>query len=294
MKGRVAAVTALAAADPLAPVRAALAAMSARPDQPPIRGLSPDLTVTDPHGWTPARAVVSGRLLADLLDTAQRRWTAAPHVAAALAWKFYTYWVALPAVLGYAAARRIPQIRPSGVLLRWSDREPFLTVGLASSDVVTLASDPLAAESVPGVRVVADEAALLAELRRALVEEHLAPVLEQIRARVHVGRRTLWGSLASGVAHGLSRAAPVVPGSSLAYAQAVLSALGVADLVDLRPRTDGPGLEVHRRTCCLAFALPAPKLCTGCPVPERRGLPSADPLSADHGPRGVTRRRTGT
>jgi FhuF 2Fe-2S C-terminal domain len=263
-------VTALAAADPLTPVRATLAAMGARPDQPPIRGLAPGLTVADPHRWTSARALVSGRLLGDLLDTAQRRWTAAPHVAAALAWKFYSYWVALPAVLGYAAARRIPQVGPSGVLLRWSTREPFLTVGLASAEVVTLASDPVGAGPLPGVRVVADEAALLAELRMALVDEHLTPVLEQIRARVHLGRRTLWGSLASGVAHGLSRAAAVVPGSSLTHAEAVLTALGVADLVDLRPSADGPGLEVHRRTCCLAFALPEPKLCAGCPVLDCR------------------------
>jgi hypothetical protein len=267
-------VTALAAdplaTDPLGPVRATLAAMSTRSDQPPIRGLAPGLTVADAHGWTPATALVSGRLLADLLDAARHRWSAMPHVAAALAWKHYTYWVALPAVLGYAAALRIPQVGPSGVLLRWSAGEPFLTVGLASAEVVTLASDPLASGPAPGVRAVGDETALLAELRRALVEEHLAPVLEQIRARVHVGRRTLWGSLASGVAHGLSRAAAVVPGSSLGYAETLLGALGVADLVNLRPRAGEPGLEVHRRTCCLAFGLPEPKLCAGCPVPPLR------------------------
>jgi ferric iron reductase protein FhuF len=39
----------------------------------------------------------------------------------------------------------------------------------------------------------------------------------------------------------------------------VLAALGVARLVDLSP--DG---RVRRRTCCLAFALPEPKVCDGC------------------------------
>jgi ferric iron reductase protein FhuF len=45
----------------------------------------------------------------------------------------------------------------------------------------------------------------------------------------------------------------------------ILTALGLEDLVDLSSRRDGrPGLEVQRRTCCLAFTLPEPKICSGC------------------------------
>jgi hypothetical protein len=258
------------AADPLAPIRATLAAMAARPDLPSLNGIAPDLTVRDQTGWTPATALVSGEALDDLLDTAKQRWSATPHAAAALAWKCYSYWLALPAVLGYAAARRVPLLRPEGVVARWSSRQPFMTVGITSIEVAVLPSDPLAAGSraarrAAGITVLPDEEALLGALRTALMDEHLTPLLEAIHTRLHLGRRILWGSLASGVAHGLSRATDVLPGSTLETAAQVLAALGVDDLVELSPRVDGPsGLSVQRKTCCLAFTLPEPKICSGC------------------------------
>jgi hypothetical protein len=258
------------AADPLAPVRAALRAMAAQSDRPPLSGLAPGLTVDDPDGWVPATALVSGEALDDFLQAAEQRWNAAPHAAAALGWKSYTYWLALPAVLAYSAARRVPLLRPDGVVARWSAHQPFVTVALTSVEVAVLPSDPLAlagfgAGLVAGVRVVPDEDELLRLLRVSLMDDHLAPILRRIRTRLHLGRRTLWGSLASGIAHGLSRAADVVPGPTLDTAWQVLRALGIEDLVDLAPREDGhAGLTVHRRTCCLAFTLPEPKICAGC------------------------------
>jgi ferric iron reductase protein FhuF len=37
----------------------------------------------------------------------------------------------------------------------------------------------------------------------------------------------------------------------------------VADLIELVPERDGR-LDVQRKTCCLAFTLPQPKVCKGC------------------------------
>lgn len=252
------------ASDALAPVRATLHAMAAYPGQPLITGISPDLGVDDRPGWVASTEIVTGRALDDLLLAAQERWHATPHAAAALAWKCYSYWLSLPAVLGFAVARRVPLLRPESVMAHWSRRQPFLTVGLTSVEVAVLPNDPLAlAGRSAGVRVVPDEEALLSEMRQSLMTDHLSLMLEEIKTRRHVGRRTLWGSLASGVAHGLSRAADVVPGPTLETAQRVLSALGVDDLVELGTQPDGH-LAIHRRTCCLAFTLPQPKVCTGC------------------------------
>ncbi len=235
-----------------------------------MRGITPDLTIDGGPEWMPATDLVSGATLDEFLDTAKQRWRATPHAAAALAWKCYSYWLSLPAVLGYAAARRVPLLRPEAVRWQWSPRQPFLVVGLSRVEVAVLPSDPLAAGTpqarlASGVRVVADERELLAELRDSLMDQHLTPLLEQLRRGVHVSARTFWGSLASGVAHGVSRAADVVPGSSLETAEAVLGALGVGELVELRPRDGGrAGVQVRRRTCCLAFTLPEPKVCAGC------------------------------
>ncbi|MCW2642155.1 MAG: hypothetical protein JWP76_4461 [Dactylosporangium sp.] len=251
-----------AAVSPLAPVLGALAAMTGRY---PVHGLEPGLYVTDRTGWTAASEITHGDAFDDMLEAAGRRWQTSPHVAAALAWKCYSYWTSLPALLGYATARRVPLLEHSKVLVRYEDRQPFLRAGLTDPEIAVLPADPVAALDLPGVRVVRDEAALLQVLRSSLVDAHLAPVVDRLHARLHLGTRTLWGSLASGVAHSVSRAADVLPGSTLDAANALLDGLDLAGLVDLTPGASGR-LEVRRRTCCLAFALPEPRICAGCVI----------------------------
>jgi ferric iron reductase protein FhuF len=111
--------------------------------------------------------------------------------------------------------------------------------------------------------VVADEPALLEELRRSLLDDHLDPMLDAIHRRVRLGKRTLLGSLSSGVAYGVLRSADVLPGSSAETIDTLLTALGIADLIELVPDRTGR-LDVQRKTCCLAFTLPQPKVCKGC------------------------------
>lgn len=227
-------------------------------------GLAGDLVVSDALGWFPAATLVDGTRLRELLDAAKHRWRAAPHAAAALAWKAYTYWLALPVVLGWASTRRVPLVKPADVLVHIADHRPLLAVGLRPAiGVAVLPSDPLARSARPEVRVVADEAELLGSLRRSLLDEHLAPLLEQIRLGVRLGPRTLLGSLSSGVAYGILHAPASLPGSRAQNIGTLLTALGVADLIDLVPRPTGE-LTVQRKTCCLAFTLPEPKICSGC------------------------------
>ncbi|WP_250032129.1 IucA/IucC family C-terminal-domain containing protein [Paractinoplanes maris] len=228
-----------------------------------LPGVAPDLLVHDQAGWLPARAL-TGDHLDTLLDSAGRRWNAQPHAAAALAWKAYTYWLALPAVLGWASARRVPLLTADDVLVHFTDPRPLVTLGLrADIPVAVLPGDPIALAGHSQVRVVADEAALLAELRRSLLDDHLTPLLDAIHDRVRLGKRTLLGSLSSGVAYGVLRSADVLPGPSAATIAQLLGALDVDDLIELVPGPTGK-LDVQRKTCCLAFTLPQPKVCQGC------------------------------
>jgi ferric iron reductase protein FhuF len=143
-----------------------------------------------------------------------------------------------------------------------------VTLGLrADTPVAVLPSDPLALSGLPQVRVVPDEAALLATLRTALLDEHLTPMLDAIHDRVRLGKRTLLGSLSSGVAYAVLRSADVLPGSSAATIDTLLGALGVDDLVEIVPAANGK-LDVQRKTCCLAFTLPTPKICAGCCIKQ--------------------------
>jgi hypothetical protein len=257
----VSAPTAVRALDALAPVRDALQAMAADPSRP-MRGISPDLAAYGP-GWVPATDLTSGAAIDDLLAAARVRWEASPHAAAALAWKAYVYWVALPAVLGYTGARRVPLLRPDAVRVRWSTTAPFLKVALVPEEVevAVLGSDPLAASAGP-LRIATDDEELLALLRASLLDDHLEPLMAQVRGRVHLGRHALLGSVASGIGHALARSADVLTGPTLEIAHDMLAALDLDGLVDLAPAP--VGLTVHRRTCCLAFTLPTPKICTDC------------------------------
>jgi hypothetical protein len=219
--------------------------------------------VPDPATWRPA-SLLAGDALDVLLESAGSRWNAQPHAAAALAWKAYTYWLALPAVLGYASARRIPLLTSTNVLIHFRDPRPLVTLGLhPGTPIAVLPSDPLALSGLPQVRVVPDEEALLAEFRRSLLDEHLTPLLDAIHDRVRLGKRTLLGSLSSGVAYGILRSADALPGSSAETIARLHQALGVEDLVELVPDATGR-LDVQRKTCCLAFTLPQPKVCRGC------------------------------
>jgi Ferric iron reductase FhuF-like transporter len=249
-----------------APIVSMLAAVRVRHGDKALAGIVPELVLDGaaepPAGWLPATALLDRDGVTHLLDAAKQRWSAQPHAAAALAWKSYTYWLALPTVLGYAAARRVPLVTPDNVLVHYAGHQPFLRVALRRPEVAVLAGDPIA-DLADGVHVVPDEPALLAVLRDTLVDRHLVPVMDGIRDLVNVGRRTLWGSVGSAVSYALARAAGTLPEPARETAAALLSSFDAADLVDLAAQPDG-GLAVRRRTCCLAFTLPEPKICSGC------------------------------
>src|SRR4029453_10748451 len=97
----------------------------------------------------------------------------------------------------------------------------------------------------------------------SLLDQHLSPLLDAIHDKVRLGQRTLLGSLASGVAYAVLRSADVLPGRSAETIDTLLKALQVGGLVELVPGRAGK-LDVQRKTCCLAFTLPQPKICTGC------------------------------
>ena len=262
----------------VAPIVAVLESVRARRGPAEVHGIAPGLVLdetSDPEtrdaetrdaemggakagGWTPATRFADGSALPALLAAARDRWGASPAAAAALAWKSYAYWLTLPAVIGYAAAGRIPDLSAGNVLVRVPGASPFLEIALRRPRVAVAPGDALAGRR--GVQVTAD---LPGYLRRTAFDAHLAAVLDGLRDLVHIGRRTLLGSLASGVAYGLTRSADALPGPILPAARRLLTALDVDHLVEI----DGT-LAVRRRTCCLAFTLPEPKICSGCCIPH--------------------------
>lgn len=236
-----------------APAEAALTAMGASGEV--------TLGLRDPSPvWLRATTLSQPDGLAALLRAAAKRWNAPPHAAATLAWKSYSYWAALPVVLSWAAARRVPLLTAENTFALIHDEAPFLRIGVTDVPFAVLSGDPLG--QLAGSVVVDSEETLIAAVRQVLMVEHLDPLLDAIRAEVHVGRRTLLGSVASGIAYAVIRASDAVPGSTQDVLAQLLTGLGLDDLVDVL-RTPA-GLTVQRKTCCLAFTLDEPKICSGC------------------------------
>ncbi|MGA8112228.1 MAG: IucA/IucC family C-terminal-domain containing protein, partial [Actinocatenispora sp.] len=250
-----------APARPLDPVRLALRRL--RADRATFGVTDGLLTLGDPAaGWLPATSFVDGSLVPDLLRTPRLLWDAQPHAAAALAFKQYTYWLAMPAVLGWAVARRVPLMSAENVAVRLADRAPYVTVGMLRPRVAVLPDDPLAGRA--GTVVAESPATLLDVLRGTLLDRHVAPLVEATRRQVRVGAHTLYGQLAAAVTYVLAGAAPILPGSPVEAADQILDALGMAQLAKLED--DGGVPTVRRGTCCLAFVAPGlrGRVCADC------------------------------
>jgi ferric iron reductase protein FhuF len=207
---------------------------------------------TDPPGELPATDWQAGKPAAGLID-AVGGWLGATErrVAASLV------------VLGYAARL----VGPAVALLVRDDllvdvRPERVTFGYAPDRGFQLAvPEPAGWTGAP------------ATLRRAwgdvVVDAHLRPVVDAVRAEVPVAAGLLWGNVASGLAGALSalvrdRAAPAEH----------CHAVG-RDLLDAGPLRDSGALSVHdgqlrfvRRSCCLFYRLEGGGMCGDCPLPK--------------------------
>jgi ferric iron reductase protein FhuF len=243
----------------LAPLAPVLDALDTVRDGRAEFGIADDLRAG--ADWVPASALVDGTALPRLLSVPITQWDAKPHAAAALAYKQYTYWLAMPAVLGWATARRVPLLSADNVAVEFLDDTPYFRLGMLRPTVAVLADDPAAGR--PGTVVVDSADELLAVLADTLRDRHVAPLIEATRRHVRIGAHTLWGQLAASVGYALAAAEPVLDGAA-ADAQALLSALRLTNLAELCDT--GDSLRVRRNTCCLAFVVPGlgNRLCPDC------------------------------
>jgi hypothetical protein len=211
--------------------------------------------------------LASGERVEELMATAAALWGGSAHANAALAWKTYCYWTLAPAVLGYIAARRVPVMDAANSVFSVSGEAPMFSVRQVRPRFLALPHDPCAGRR--GVEVVANEGDLLDRLRASMFEDHLGPVLDAFLARVRVGRRTLLGSLASGLSYAVASMAQAVPDPDDVIAKTLLDAFDVAHLVDVS--TDEAGrLLYRRRTCCLALTIEGGRTCSTCCVQTDR------------------------
>ncbi|MGW2564205.1 (2Fe-2S)-binding protein [Streptomyces sp. NPDC001514] len=161
--------------------------------------------------------------------------------------------------------RRVPRIRPQDVRISLTTGEFAVVPG----GFACLPDDPAAA--LPGIRVLAHEDALRAELRTA-VADHVRPLLAAIGPRVRRGPRALWGmvgdDLVSGVwylGRALGQEEQAVRAAGELLPGPVPPFPGGADFRRLAGR-DGQSYPTRTRLgCCLYYAIRPAEACGTCP-----------------------------
>jgi ferric iron reductase protein FhuF len=189
-------------------------------------------------------------------------------VQAALFMCDYSWRLAAPAVATYLAERRVPDLGPGNVAVRFDGKgvaEPpsFLTAVFAG----------LPNDSAAGIRCHDDEA-LRSWLRQRL-QEHLAVAISALRKLAPLGPRAQWALAADACASSFLYAGKKLGDQESARreAEAFLAAGGSP----LRTRSSFFTLEhagrkeiFHARaSCCLSYKLPEHRYCTTCPLIPR-------------------------
>ncbi|MFE7791695.1 (2Fe-2S)-binding protein [Streptomyces sp. NPDC057460] len=190
---------------------------------------------------------------------------ARPDVVASFGLHRYAWPACLLVTVPWFLHRRVPRIPVEDVAFQRT--LGHLTVRVR--EFTCLSDDPAAA--LPGARVVADEAALRAEVLAA-VAEHIGPVLDGFGPRMRRGKRALWGMATDEIVEGLwyiahllgeerramTELEELLPGTTKPY-------VGTAGFRELTG-PNGESLPTRdRASCCLFYTLRPEDTCVTCP-----------------------------
>ncbi|MDQ0840453.1 (2Fe-2S)-binding protein [Streptomyces sp. V1I6] len=187
-------------------------------------------------------------------------------VAASRALHDYLWSVALLMSGAWYLERRVPGIAPQDVRIDVAAAAFEIVPG---SGFACLPDDPAA--GMPGVRVVAHEEALRAELR-ATIADHVGPLLTAVGPHTRRRSRALWGMAADDLISGLWYLGRMLDQEDRAI-QAATELLptaippfpGGADFRRLAGRDGRRHPTRTRLGCCMYYTLDAAQACSTCP-----------------------------
>lgn len=246
----------------------ALTRLSDRYGAASTAGVVPTVRVHESAAWRPAADIVDGNGFEDLVNGPVHRWGAPRHAAASLAWKAYSYWLAMPVVLAWTIGASVPRTRPDDVLVQLDDSPPFIRIGFRA--IPRANSSPDRGREPDDIAILAGDEEMAQQVSTSLMELHLEPLMNRLARSSRVRRRVLRGELAYGLAriHQQAASSSEAPQMSATF---LVDRLGLHGLVDLVPMADRR-VQVQRRTCCLALTVPGldHRICADCVVPPTR------------------------
>ncbi|MEU9719516.1 (2Fe-2S)-binding protein [Streptomyces sp. NPDC047976] len=189
-----------------------------------------------------------------------------PDVAASRALHDYLWSVSLLMSGAWYLERRVPRVRPREVRVDLATGAFEVAPG---AGFACLPGD--SAARLPGVRVVADEEALRAELRAA-VADHVRPLLAAAGPRVRRRDRALWGMAADDLVSGIWYLGRVLGQEERAVREAtellptaIAPFPGGADFRRLATRDGRTHPTRTRLGCCMYYTLDSARACATCP-----------------------------
>jgi hypothetical protein len=194
------------------------------------------------------------------------------HIAASFLINSYAWALPAAAIGAYLSERRVPDLDPSNVALRFSEaaeeEEGGLEIAFLSDRMAVLPDDPAAGQ--PDV-IVVDESSQLREWMRLRLERHLQPIIEAIYGRTRFGRRAQWNLVADDCAALFLWVGQRIRDQQRSCAEG-LAFVGAPDSPMRQSRTGYFTLEYaghcetfrKRGGCCLYYKLSAGQNCSTC------------------------------
>ncbi|WP_393062153.1 (2Fe-2S)-binding protein [Streptomyces sp. LN549] len=190
---------------------------------------------------------------------------ARPDVVAGFGLHRYAWPACLLVTVPWFLHRRVPRIPVENVTFQ----RALGHLAVRVQEFACLPGDPAA--ELPGARVVADEAALRAEVL-ASVAEHLGPVLDGFGPRMRRGKRALWGMATDEVVEGLWYVAHLLGEERRAMAELEMLLpgttkpyVGTAGFRELTGPDGQPLPTRDRASCCMFYTVRPEDTCVTCP-----------------------------
>jgi ferric iron reductase protein FhuF len=221
-------------------------------------------------GWLEVTALTSDRTthLQELFARVVKRFpTNDKRAPAALWFGHYAFAVEAVAIACYLAARRVPDMTPEKVAVRFDADGEMGAFAWGSPRFIGLPTDPEAAHL--DCRVVDSMDALQFVLREQIVG-HLTPVINAVSARAHFGKPGMWALAADYCAHAFVWVSGMMGDEAGGVAEARLLAATPSPLSRKRDfiLVEQSGLSyplVDRTSCCLYYKCDSGEYCSSCP-----------------------------
>lgn len=222
----------------------------------------------DGDGWIPmSRLAEDGKLVREQLRLVKEKWNlknrdAAIGVVGGLAWQ------AVGATLFvYATERRVPDLSPDNVMLRFVDGG-LAEVAFVESRFAAIVGD---LEVRSATAIFEDEDGLRSHFREG-IEAMIEPVVNEVRAATRVGKRTMWNRTSDLIGQRLLQFGEVVGDKSWCGREAEKLVKSPGSPLDGATRffvVEHEGREevcIVRGCCCHGYKDPEHGYCGTCPL----------------------------